>query len=237
MAPNRLFCVRSPSPASFIARIKWTIKFLRSKSCTKSQPGLSDVCSSDLRLSARCVLCARLSFTSSRYSRTAASSETLPFAPLSSTTVRPFARASSVWSFLVSASWASRGEWESGLRCRFPASYHSSTKVPGAWTGCPLCSTFSVTKPVALTMGLRTNHCPPIFTRLLSHATRFAILGSPVPLRPLILGKRVDYVSVGQTVAKYFVNPVDCEAGGEGGILLPQSPASADEHYTSAIIP
>src|ERR1019366_2474593 len=66
-------------------------------------------------------------------------------------------------------------------------------------------------------MGLRMNHCPPIFTRLLSHATRFAILGSPVPLRPLILGKRVDYVSVGQTVAKYFVNPVDCEAGGEGG--------------------
>ena len=44
-------------------------------------------------------------------------------------------------------------------------------------------------------MGLRTNHCPPIFTRLLSHATRFAILGSPVPLRQLILGKRVDYVS------------------------------------------
>src|ERR1019366_2386193 len=67
-------------------------------------------------------------------------------------------------------------------------------------------------------MGLRMNHCPPIFTRLLSHATRFAILGSPVPLQPLILGKRVDYVSVGQTVAKYFVKPVDCVAGGEGGI-------------------
>jgi hypothetical protein len=44
-------------------------------------------------------------------------------------------------------------------------------------------------------------------------------LGSPVPLHQLILGKRVDYVSVGQTVAKYFVKPVDCEAGGEGGIL------------------
>src|ERR1039458_9248998 len=39
-------------------------------------------------------------------------------------------------------------------------------------------------------------------------------------LQQLILGKRVDYVSVGQTVAKYFVKPVDCEAGGEGGIRI-----------------
>jgi hypothetical protein len=54
----------------------------------------------------------------------------------------------------------------------------------------------------------------------LRHATRFAILGSPVPLQQLLPGKRVDYVSVGQTVAKYFVKPVDCEAGGEGGINI-----------------
>src|SRR5271167_953955 len=37
-------------------------------------------------------------------------------------------------------------------------------------------------------------------------------------LAECVLGKRVDYVSVGQTVAKHFVKPVDCEAGGEGGI-------------------
>src|SRR6266568_6025121 len=66
-------------------------------------------------------------------------------------------------------------------------------------------------------MGLRTNHCPPIFTRLVSHATRFAILGSPVLPTTVNTGKTSQLCLVGQTVVQYFVKPVDCVAGGEGG--------------------
>ena len=59
-------------------------------------------------------------------------------------------------------------------------------------------------------------------------------LGSPMTFNTV---ERSRLCSVGQTVAKYFVKPVDCGTGGEGGILVPPFPASADESYTSAIIP
>jgi hypothetical protein len=65
-------------------------------------------------------------------------------------------------------------------------------------------------------IGLRTNHCPPIFTRLVSHATRFAILGSPVLPTTLDTGKTSQLCLEGQTVVQYFVKPVDGVAGGEG---------------------
>ena len=51
-----------------------------------------------------------------------------------------------------------------------------------------------------------------------SHATRFAILGSPVLPTTVNTGKTSQLCLVGQTVVQYFVKPVDCVAGGEGGI-------------------
>ena len=55
-----------------------------------------------------------------------------------------------------------------------------------------------------LMIGLRTNHRPPIFTRLVSHATRFAILGSPVRPTTVNTGETSQLCLVGQTVVQYF---------------------------------
>jgi hypothetical protein len=90
---------------------------------------------------------------------------------------------------------------------------------------CLLCSTFSVTKPEVLMIGLRTNHCPPIFTRLVSHATRFAMLGSPVLPTTVNTGKTSQLCPVGQTVVQYFVKPVVAITGGEGGIRFSKAPS------------
>ena len=59
---------------------------------------------------------------------------------------------------------------------------------------------------------------PPIFTRLVSHATRFAILGSPVLPTTVNTGKTSQLCLVGQTIVQYFVKPVVAITGGEGGI-------------------
>ena len=45
-------------------------------------------------------------------------------------------------------------------------------------------------------------------------------LGSPMTLNTV---ERSRLCPVGQTVAKYFVKPLDCVAGGEGGIRTPDT--------------
>jgi hypothetical protein len=61
------------------------------------------------------------------------------------------------------------------------------------------------------------------------------MLGSPVLPTTVNTGKTSQLCLVGQTVAKYFVTPVDCEAGGEGGIRTPDTLSGMPVFKTGAI--